>query len=147
MESVGIEVKLRVDAININEGAFVVTKGSGSTHGNYSLILTPANNDVQFTFSSPGVNPGVYVNPQYSSGLAANFGEQTHVMMTYTLGNADSMEMQVNNIAGEGQWILGDGNVPPIVPDLPLTIGKRTLPFDFNSYYSGLIDEVLIYRK
>ncbi|MBI2337473.1 MAG: hypothetical protein HYU97_12005, partial [Deltaproteobacteria bacterium] len=142
-DTIKMEVMLAPSSISPTEGAFVVTKGSGGSHGNYSLTLNSNGNDVRFTYS----NPPVTSYPQYFSGLPAENGVNSRIVLTHTFGDANSTNIQVNDVTSLGAWNFGTGNESPHMPNLPLTLGKRTTFLQFNSYYYGSIDEVLIYRK
>ncbi|MBI2337475.1 MAG: hypothetical protein HYU97_12015 [Deltaproteobacteria bacterium] len=145
-ESIGMDVRLTVMALD--DGAFVVTKGSwDGSHGNYSFMMNPSTNEFGFTLSNPAVTQDLRVYPNYlvSTGFPI-LNNASHIILTHKFGDANSTKMSINGVPSPGSWTYGTGNVQPDVQDLPLTLGKRTQPSPFNIYYEGLVDELIIYR-
>jgi len=145
-ESIGMDIRLTPMAWD--PGAFVVTKGSwDGSHGNYSFTLEP--NGFGFTFSNPAVTQELRVYPNYLVNLVNTdsiLNVASHIIVTHKFGDAASTEMNINGVLSPGSWDYGTGGESPDVQDLPLTLGKRTVPSPFNIYYEGLVDELMIYR-
>lgn len=138
-----IGIEFRVNPASLASFPFILSKGGGAAHGNYSVQIG-AMNKPAFTYTASGNLP------TYRSNLAISLAVYNHVIVKYTFGNAASIRMLIGGVlAAAGFWENADGtptatgNEPPLTNSNGLSVGRRTTTA--QNYYDGNIDEVIIY--
>jgi len=142
-QSMSIETSINVNTIPAEYSPFLITKGSGLPHGNYSFFIYGDN--PAFTFSSNTDPTGTTPIYRITNIIRTNISYR--LIVGHTFG-ANLIKMAVDGVSSTGIWTIGSGDITPYTSSAPLTFGRRTSLTGAPStgLYSGKMEEVIIYR-
>lgn len=79
---------------------------------------------------------------EYKTSDFIQLSVPSHIAVTYTFGDATSIQFYVNGARKQGAWVSGTGNESPFISNVALKIGNTP-----NEEWNGLIDDVRIYGR
>jgi len=142
-----ITITAWVKPTSLENFAAIVAKGrtTSATQANYAFRLgSGAGLEKRLKFYYRGEGDTEY-HDYISEVNVSSLNSYTHLAVTYTFGNNNSIALYADGNIVPGNWTTGNGTEPAIVNTEPLWIGS--INPTLGSAFNGSIDEVQIYNR